>query len=158
MKQLDRVEVGKMRQLASFLRTVPPSQFDLEEWELQAATPAVTFLFGLIEIEPACGFAGCAMGWAAHSKLFDGLYMDGSGPVYNGIAGWNGVTRLFGISSRAADFLFGSSSYEDGQPGYVADRLERFAGKVEAAVNRKRVMVPITEPEVVALQKPRLVA
>ena len=130
MKQLQQVEIARMRQLADLLLTVPPSQFDLKQWRAMPETPAKTLLFRLIEIAPACGFAGCAMGWAAHAKLFDGLYIDDEGSlVYNGFEQYR---------AAAAEYLFSPALYRQGknEPGDVAYRLNRFANKVENRLKR----------------------
>lgn len=143
MKQLSKVEIGKMRQLADFLETVQPSSFDLSSWVVSPYAPAKTYLWGLIQTQPECGFAGCAMGWAAHSKLFPGLYLDQGWIVtYKGQQDFDAVVKLFGITKRNADFIFttdGYKAYKNGggvTPGMVADRLNKFADKVESRLKR----------------------
>lgn len=140
MKQLARVEIERMRQFADFLETVPPREFDLNEWEAREATAAKTMLFGLIKLEPACGFAGCAMGWAAHSNAFEGLILIEGEPVYKGFGGYRAAQKLLGIKSNAAHFLFGPERYavDDPEPGHVAARLRKFADKVESRLKRAR--------------------
>lgn len=145
MKQLDKVEIGRMRQLADFLETVPPSKFDLSQWEVEAYVPAKTFLFGLIHWKDECGFAGCAMGWAAFSELFPGLslmkqYEDDwhyTTVLYRGFTDYRAVAFLFGISERAATYFFAPNSCKiKPEPGDVAARLNRFADKVENRLKR----------------------
>lgn len=139
MKQLSQVEIGRMRQLADLLEAVPPSSFTLDDWEAQPETPAKTMLFGLIELEPACGFSGCAMGWAAHSGLFPGLSIDDGVLVYRGYSSFRAAAKVMGVTENVAHFLFDPSLYEDAcpEPGDVAERLRRFADKVERRLMRK---------------------
>lgn len=143
MKQLSKVEIGKMRQLADFLETVPPDRFVIERWEAQEELPAKTALFGLIELQPACGFAGCAMGWAAHSKLFPGLSLgylpefDFPSLFYKGATDFDAAAKLLGISERSAIFFFHPDRYKGYvDPDHVAQRLLRFADKVESRLKR----------------------
>lgn len=140
MKQLSNVEIGKMRQLANFLETVPPEDFDLEGWVQQTGQPVPMF-FGLIHRQPACGFAGCAMGWAAHTELFPGLRLtrDKKDVCYAGFTGYDAVMALLGISENISYFLFSPSMYrDDAAPGHVARRLRRFVEIVERRMNRKQ--------------------
>lgn len=140
MQQLSKVEIGRMRQLADYLETVPVNRFDLKEWEVEKYEPAKTFLFGLIEIEPECGFVGCAMGWAAHSKLFAGLRIDEDGVLeYKGFAHFKAAAKVLGISKKNAEFLFAHEWYDKyhSAPGDVAARLRRFADRVESRIKRQ---------------------
>lgn len=148
MKQLSKVEIAKLRQLSGFLETVPASRFGIEAWETKAYKPARTFLFGLVQIEPECGFAGCALGWAAHSQLFPGLMLDhgasewGTALYYRGHMDFAAVAKLFNISKRAGQFLFHGENYKTETdfvtPGMVADRINRYCDKIEAALARKQ--------------------
>ncbi len=151
MKQLQNVKVARMRQLANYLETVTPDQFDLSRWESEAYVPARTLLWGLIEIQPACGFVGCAMGWAAHSKLFPGLAITANGVLYyKGSSAFHAAAKVFNISIRSAEFLFTPEMYKDGdftEPGVVADRLNRYADKVESRRNRDRFTPKPTKPK-----------
>ena len=149
MKQLDRVEIGKMRQLADFLETVPPNDFDLRVWEKRAARSRRVALFGLIERDPGCGFAGCAVGWAAYSGLFPGLTMSmntkdykvaAREPVYRGQTNWAAVMRLLGLSKNFTHFLFSGDFYKTrATPGMVADRLRAAADRIESLRTRGSV-------------------
>lgn len=47
----------RLLKLADYLETVPRKKFDMNAWAVQSE----------------CGFSGCAIGWAAHGKLFRGL-------------------------------------------------------------------------------------
>lgn len=145
MKQLSKVEIGKMRQLADFLETVPVKDFDLSVWVQELEQPPTTYLFGLIQTDPGCGFAGCAMGWAAHSELFDGLHLEGWLIKYKGYTDLEATMKVFGITKRAVDYLFTTWFYKtkfETEPGHVADRLNRFADIVEARLKRAMYVKP----------------
>lgn len=138
MKQLRAVEIDKMRQLADFLETVPPEDFDLEMWRTRAPRDAIKI--GPITLLKSCGFAGCAMGWAAYRRLFEGLYVNRHDHiVYKGATEFKAAAKLFGITMRTAYFLFHEQSYDldHADPHDVAQRVRRFASIVECAVNRK---------------------
>ena len=137
---LQKVEIEKMRKLAEFLETVPPEDFDLSEWVEREQRDPKSILFGLVILRRACGFAGCAMGWAAHSGIFPGLRLtsDGESITYAGLVGFEAVERLFGIGKNQSCFLFHSFRYEGhADPGHVAKRLRRFAEIVERRIKRK---------------------
>lgn len=160
MSMLSSVETGKMLQLAEFLESVPPRDFDLASWATRDAKEAIppTVLFGLFTVEPGkpgCGFAGCAMGWAAHSKLFDGLYIDQTGQlIYKGAPSYSAADRLFGFDAEnrkrrlyyskaktrwtnTAYFLFGPKRYDTNNPADVARRIRRMVAKIESRLARK---------------------
>lgn len=116
----------RLLKLADFLETIPVAAFSLKEWEASKQTKAEG------EKPGDCGFAGCAVGWAAHSKMFEGFeFAQGqsvwgsiSVPTYRGERGWNAVKELFDISSGRAYDLFDSSSYSSGpHPSNVAARI-----------------------------------
>lgn len=135
MKMLSAVEVGKMRTLADFLETVPPEDFDLGFWEERQAVARIAI--GPIVFREGCGFAGCAMGWASHQKLFDGLKVKDDLLTYRGASDFKAAARLFGVTKNVAYFLFHESFYEGwAEPADVADRLRRFAAKVESRLAR----------------------
>lgn len=135
MDMLLNVDIGRMRKLADFLETVPPEDFDLGAWQTVAPRDAIAL--GPLVFRKSCGFAGCAMGWAAHSKLFDGLRINREGDLcYRGSRGIEAATRVLGLTERTAEFLFWESRYPDGRtdPAHVATRLRRFASIVEARI------------------------
>lgn len=157
MKQLSKVEIEKMRQLAGFLEALEPSQFDLNNWVVQEYAPPTKILFGLIETDPGCGFAGCAIGWAAYSKMFPGLRLSDNSPVYKGEENWNAVMELFNIEYHTALCLFDNGHYKGKgvvSPGRVARRLRRFADKTEAYVKRSKQYT--TYDKFVKLEEPKL--
>lgn len=100
-------------------------------------------IYTFSEAEPApCGFVGCALGWMAHERIFRNLrleyhggrgmmllYKDSQGRLFNQMTA---PMALFGISSRAANFLFGPQwqAYDKrgrkASPALVAQRMERF--------------------------------
>jgi len=59
MKMLSKVDIERIYKLAHFLETVSSQDFDLTIWGTR--------------VRDGCGFAGCAIGWAAYAKLFSGL-------------------------------------------------------------------------------------
>lgn len=149
MKQINAIEVDKMLQLADFLETVPVEGFNLFQWTAREERPRTTSFFGLIERDPGCGYAGCAMGWAAHSGLFEGLKLvtvpseirraHGGIPVHNitykGYLDMDAAAKLFGITARTAYFFFHPQRYETKNgtvPGQVSERLRAFVDKVDA--------------------------
>lgn len=122
------MDTGRLLALAEFLETsVPESEFDMARWQNRAFAPPTdgipagpSSLFGLIpgspEIppNPGCGFAGCAIGWAAHSGIFPGLSLKRVGdnwkelnghkisagavvPAYAGDLQWGAIRALFKI-------------------------------------------------------------
>lgn len=136
MKQLSNVEIGRLRALADLLDTVPAERFDLGGW-------------GWV-VHPAgseCGFAGCAVGWAARSRIFPGLRFNGMDIIYEEDEkdiweGWVAVEVLFGLTFWSAGFLFDKSHYLDHYPEItprvVARRLRRFADKVEGRLKLRK--------------------
>ena len=141
MRQLQKVEIEKMRKLADFLETVPPEDFDLADWVEREQRDPKSILFGLVILHPGCGFAGCAMGWAAHSGIFPGLRLthDSDDITYAGLIGFDAIDRLFRIGENQGIFLFHRVRYQGhADPGHVARRLRRFAEIVERRINRKK--------------------
>lgn len=100
------MRLDQLTRMADFLENlqVPKScKFDLEQWSNTD--------------EPGCSTTACAVGWAAHMKVFDGLKMDtrrasqGRVPTYKGLKNWDAVRALFGIEGIMADHLFSVSTY-----------------------------------------------
>lgn len=138
MTDLIHVNTVGMRQLANFLEKVPPEDFSLEGWRTQM--PRDAWMLGPITLRRGCGFAGCAMGWAAHSNVFPGLRINRDGDlVYRGALDHDAVVKLFGIKEQTVEFLFWCTSYEDYPvtPDMVATRVRRFVEKVEARIAGK---------------------
>jgi hypothetical protein len=113
------MRADRLLKLADFLETVPPQAFDIKDWLTRKPSGPEGNVPG------ECGFAGCAVGWAAHQKMFDGFgfrpLRDGteSGEVqYTDEAGvtsisWEAVRNLFEVDRALADCLFDGSSYRE---------------------------------------------
>lgn len=124
----------RLLKLAKFLETVPDTAFDLSRWQKRAPSKSEGKRPG------DCGFAGCAVGWAAHQRMFRGLKLEDDGygeiaPMYDGLEHWLAVGKLFEISNggyassnRQAEHLFMGSEYPDGKatPKQVAKRIRAF--------------------------------
>jgi hypothetical protein len=111
--------------LADFLETVPRKKFDMRSWQRSAADKPEGRRPG------ECGFAGCAVGWAVHQRMFRGLKFipDWSWggdliPHYNGQTEWRAITDLFLIGYDEAFGLFGPQT--GGTPKQVAKRIRKF--------------------------------
>lgn len=148
--KISEVNTANMYRMADMLDTIPAQDFNLALWVARMPGRVQKFM-GLFSTE--CGFAGCAMGWAAHNKTFEGLkiynassehrgvvLIDPSDPHENIIAsGFSAAVYLFGIDNRRAEWFFSTGGYDgDGTPMMVADRLRRFAVKVDAIQARPK--------------------
>lgn len=128
----------RLLKLADFLETVPRRAFDIGGWQTKAPTKPEGKKQG------ECGFAGCAVGWATHAKLFRGLrleqYFDGgvAFPVYEDREGFDACAQLFDIHGYFppehqlayqdfAEYLFSPDAYETPPtPKQVAARIRAF--------------------------------
>jgi hypothetical protein len=123
----------RLAHLAALLRTVPIQRFDMTDWHRS----------GGVQAEPACGFAGCAVGWATQDHLMqaEGLSMVDEFPRFDADGadcadGWESVQVFFKLGSDDAGWLFGGDTYGDNDgkflepdevtPAMVADRIEEF--------------------------------
>jgi len=146
MKQIAAIKLERFVALANLLDAVPAKDFSLRKWVQRMPRVQRTMLFGLMEIQPACGFVGCAMGWAAHEKIIPGLELYDNNLIYeeNGqraLISWEAVMAAMGIvgNTKFAEYLFYSTSYKtDPPPARVAKRLRRFIRKIEAIRARDR--------------------
>lgn len=154
------VDTAKLRKLADFLDTLPDDRFTLSNWGYSKVVYGPRFTLGSLRIgkKPiGCGFVGCAMGWAAHEGLFEGLEFDISGLVtYGGEGGFSAAMKLFGISQRTAVHLFAQSSYrywyyKQITPAMVTSRMRRFADKIDARVKRVRIRAQVEQIKTDAL-------
>lgn len=163
MRQVDAVKLDNIHHMADMLDKVKPWEFDLSEWVSRNPRDAKKFL-GLFTTDPGCGFAGCAMGWAAHQHTFPGLslmtikdgskwagmqviaYVDDEGKLSTG---FTAACRVFKISLRSAEYFFHPQSYSivEVSPAMVASRLRRFAAKIEA------IRARVKRPDISALKK-----
>jgi hypothetical protein len=117
----------RLLKLADFLETVPAKSFSLGAWQLHPATKPEGKRQG------ECGFAGCAVGWAVHAKLFRGLKFTedeySPQPQYLGRYDWEAVAKLFDIETCGltgeAEQLFMGTNYpgRDATPKQVAKRI-----------------------------------
>lgn len=127
------MNIKRLEKLADFLETVPRRSFDMGNWQSRAATKPEGKQQG------ECGFAGCAMGWAAHAKLFRGLNFKnamsayGNGPLgwqtisYRGLTDFYAAAFLMDITYAEARFLFDPDSYPSRvTPKQVATRIRRY--------------------------------
>lgn len=120
----------RLLKLADFLETVPAKKFDLGTWVQSMPTKPEA------KVEGSCGFAGCAMGWAIHAKLFRGLTFEqpewpeetNRGPQYKGHTGFSAVDELFKIDGHASLYLFVEDQYPNFHPTpkQVAKRIRKF--------------------------------
>src|SRR5262249_52872512 len=105
-------------------------RFDLSEWD----TTKGDGLYEAFNPGFTCGFAGCAIGWAAHARIIPGLGMHGTRPSFDGEDGWEAVAKAFGLSKGEALELFAEGSYrESPTPRDVAGRIRRLLAKPSTA-------------------------
>lgn len=141
MTMLAKVDLEKCERLAAFLETVPPGDFDLTYW--RSVEPVSAIKLGPIVLRHGCGFAGCAIGWAAYSGIFPGLRLEkkgktGARPVYAGFTEFRAAAALLGVNESQAVYFFDPDSYSDkAEPGDVADRIRVFVTKVRRRLMRR---------------------
>lgn len=148
MKQIAGVETARLTALADYLDfEVPAADFDLRAWVGRLPMAPKTTLFGLVELDPGCGFAGCAMGWAGYSRLFPGFYACNDGSLryytpphtFEPYKNWMAVHKLMGINDSVGAHLFCVSGYKvKATTAMVATRIRRFVAKIEAIRARDR--------------------
>lgn len=121
------MRADRLLKLADLLETVPRKAFDLGLWETKRATKPEGKKQG------ECGFAGCAIGWATHAKLFRGLsfrrytWCETPHLAYRDSTNWEAVQKLFSIGATQAYHLFEEDSYEGAAtPKQVAFRIRKF--------------------------------
>lgn len=127
------INVKRLLKLAAFLETVPREAFTIKQWEARAAYKPEG------KVPGDCGFAGCAVGWAAHAKLYRGFSLKaheaayGPEPSYKGQRDWAALNALFGFepvefnrSSQAEWLFFGARYKTDPTPKQVSQRIREF--------------------------------
>lgn len=116
----------RLLKLADYLETVPRRAFEISAWKERDATKPEGNTPG------DCGFAGCAVGWAAHTRMFRGLRFGkgvNSDEIYYGhYSNFTAVEKLFSFDREAATYLFDSVSYPNfsATPKQVAKRIRKF--------------------------------
>lgn len=123
----------RLLKLADFLESVPPRKFNLSTWVQSMPTQAEG------DAEGSCGFAGCAVGWAVHAKLFRGLSFGEAEiddeanrpPKYRGFYGFTAIEILFDIEFDEGCHLFDDAAYPNHKatPKQVAKRIRAFASR-----------------------------
>lgn len=126
------INAERLLKLADYLETVPRDHFNMSKWS---------------EDKPSgCGFSGCAIGWAAHGKLFPGLSLvrvrkpvtQNFHPRYvkrgrvRGTTGFRGVGVCFSISAWQASRLFTEDRISK-TPKQVAKRIRQFVRDNQAS-------------------------
>lgn len=116
------MNVKRLMKLADYLRTIPRSAFNMGYWLAEPKTKAEG------EKPGECGFAGCAVGWAAHSGLFRGLKLSQNTtkatPLYRppGRRSYlrtdKAIERLFDLDNMQVKHLFYPMSYS-GEPHFM---------------------------------------
>jgi len=98
-----------------------------------------------------CGFAGCAMGWAAHANLFEGLTVYRGGLFFNNrqctVQGFQAASDLFQISTDTAEHFFSNTRYrgmKSPTPKHVANRIRKYvekeSNKLRSSAEVKKLM------------------
>lgn len=127
----------RLLKLADFLETIPKHVFTIHAWEARAAYKPEGKKLG------ECGFAGCALGWAAHVKLFRGLDMMGGEPHYRTKGedywGFHAAEELFEICEYEARHLF-NGDYYSYHLGHVTPEL--VAARIRKLVRQEREVSP----------------
>jgi hypothetical protein len=148
MKQIANVEIIRLRAIADLLDDVQENQFDLKAWVTQRASPPITRFFGLIQTDPGCGFAGCAMGWAAHVELFPDFVFKSGKVHYRGLTDFHATAAVIGTNYSMAMYLFHPEHYRPNPTTtIVATRIRRFVTKIEAIRRRdqRRAIVLVAQ-------------
>jgi hypothetical protein len=116
------VNTERLLKLADFLETIPDKSFNIRQWVTRQADKPEG------DVPGECGFAGCAMGWAAHARLFDGLTIANDGIIYGGrYPGMYAPVHLFGLSLGHARWMFDGPGYDNNPtPADVAHRIRAF--------------------------------
>lgn len=124
----------RLLKLADLLDHIPKKSFDMSEWKKSEPTKPEGKKLG------ECGFAGCAMGWAAHQKLFKNLKFDFFGIEYgpnppsdgesfsNNFSGFDAAAKCMQITYQDAEYLFSIEHYrsKNPMPATVAKRIRHF--------------------------------
>lgn len=162
MKQIAAVELERCVALADLLETVPAKDFNMRGWVTQLPMQPQTMLYGLIKTNPGCGFAGCAMGWAAVEGIFPDFYARTSGCLIYEVddqrfQNWDAVRAVMGLTPNMSHYLFAPNHYKTkATPAMVADRVRRFANKIAAIRARDRRRVVVEQPKLELVYQARV--
>lgn len=123
----------RLLKLADFLATVPRRALVMYTWTARPAFQPEGDAPG------ECGFAGCALGWAGHAKLFRDLKMDSRGIPFVEVgrrkaSGFDAAMIVFGIDYGIASSLFGTACYNlasNPTPARVARRIRHLVATGE---------------------------
>jgi hypothetical protein len=159
------MNVAALHKMADMLDGIPAQEFNLNRWGEDIRPGFIRRMLGHSE----CGFAGCAMGWAAHMKTFDGLtldadyYSDGYGILYADkdhpeitYDGYVAAAKLFNISVTVAAFFFSPASYTQRRvkPSDVANRIREYCQIYEySQTYSKNKETTIKQTDISDLQK-----
>ena len=124
---MTKIRFDRLKRVADYLaRKKPSPSFSMLGWAL----PSVAH-------DNHCGFAGCAMGWVAHRKMFRGFKLEARWhgataiPIYHGAENFKAVAELFGITKDQARNLFGPKKRT---PKQVAATIRNFIRDYKAKV------------------------
>jgi hypothetical protein len=103
-----------LRMVVDAVKNTKDDEFDMGKWKSSNA----------------CEFAGCAVGSFCHLNPNDELKMGDNNPmmpykntyIYN----WKAVTKRFGLSMEAAQYLFGKHRYKNRSRQNVMRRINKF--------------------------------
>lgn len=135
------MEKEKLLKLAALLECVPQGSFDMWKWGNDYRKPKPPNMEKATLQQNECGFAGCAMGWAAHVGLFDGLTLIterclAPGVRYGRKTDFDAAAELFGITYGESHRLFYPSGKDD-SPKAVAGRIREFVERIREFVENK---------------------
>src|SRR6185295_6741186 len=94
MRLIDQVDTQKLHLLAGILDDVPAPQFNMAMW-VQHLPHRPGYLARLLGSGTECGFAGCALGWAAFSGKFEGLRLVAPSEDNHGYVVFGGRTGYY---------------------------------------------------------------
>lgn len=124
--KLDRRGAERLLKLADFLEAVPRKNFEMGTFgtAIDETAPVKRF-----SGEFDCGFAGCAMGWAAHGRVVKGLKYAVDSDVFSYGSheygdGFEAASVVFGVVYQDAIDLFKYRGPET--PREVAKRIRAF--------------------------------
>lgn len=103
------INAKRLLKLADYLETVPRKNFNMSSWN---------------EYRP-CGFAGCALGWAVHAKLFRGLTEKS--------LGYEAAEEVFSIDGEESFELFSGIRNIRATPNSISKKMRKFVRANQAS-------------------------